>query len=212
MNGQPSVKAPSDRAAYTGTIGGPMVIPKLLNWQRASFNVTYQGSSVPQREQFPGDRPDAGRAHGQFLRTCGHRINHRLGWPASFTIYDPLSGLPFPNNTIPLTRLDPIALGLLNYFPQPTYTLLAWCKTTGWSRPTRIIIRTWVCVSMPRSITRTGSPSTFNSKTAIRLKSSPLDSSTPTTGTGMSASVGFTHSFKPRLQNSLTFNLSRNNS
>ncbi len=53
VNGQPSVKAPSDRAAYTGTIGGPMVIPKLLNWQRASFNITYQGVGVPQREQMP---------------------------------------------------------------------------------------------------------------------------------------------------------------
>jgi len=44
LNGQNIAKGSSNRIGYTCTIGGPMVIPKLLNWQRASFNVTYQGT------------------------------------------------------------------------------------------------------------------------------------------------------------------------
>jgi len=36
------------------------------------------------------------------------------------TLIDPLSGAPFPNNTIPLSRLNPSALALLNnYYPLP---------------------------------------------------------------------------------------------
>ena len=35
------------------------------------------------------------------------------------TIYDPTTGQPFTGNVIPLTRLNPSALALLNYFPNP---------------------------------------------------------------------------------------------
>ena len=35
------------------------------------------------------------------------------------TIYDPLSGLPFPNNTIPTARMDPVAQKVQNIFPLP---------------------------------------------------------------------------------------------
>src|ERR1035438_5865874 len=37
------------------------------------------------------------------------------------TIYDPLNGLPFPNNAIPTTRFNRASAGLLQYFPNPTY-------------------------------------------------------------------------------------------
>src|SRR5216683_2770043 len=35
-------------------------------------------------------------------------------------IYDPLTHLPFPNNVIPANRLNPIAVKMLSYLPQPT--------------------------------------------------------------------------------------------
>ncbi|MGH9663457.1 MAG: hypothetical protein ACRD9L_03420, partial [Bryobacteraceae bacterium] len=34
------------------------------------------------------------------------------------TIYDPLNGAPFPNNTIPSARIDPVSLKVANLFPQ----------------------------------------------------------------------------------------------
>ena len=36
------------------------------------------------------------------------------------TIIDPLTGLPFPGNTIPRDRISPQAAALLGYYPQPT--------------------------------------------------------------------------------------------
>jgi Carboxypeptidase regulatory-like domain/TonB dependent receptor len=39
----------------------------------------------------------------------------------SQTIIDPLTGLPFPNNTIPASRMSPVALNIQNqYYPAPT--------------------------------------------------------------------------------------------
>ena len=59
------MKPSYDKAQLGATIGGPMVIPKILNWPRASFNFTYQGllsrnpynqiSSVPTAADRTGD-------------------------------------------------------------------------------------------------------------------------------------------------------------
>src|SRR5262245_13317338 len=39
--------------------------------------------------------------------------------PGPVSIYDPLSGQPFPANRIPSSRVDSAALGLLKYTPLP---------------------------------------------------------------------------------------------
>jgi hypothetical protein len=39
--------------------------------------------------------------------------------PGNVPIFDPLTGQQFPNNVIPQGRLDPVALSLLNLFPEP---------------------------------------------------------------------------------------------
>jgi hypothetical protein len=39
--------------------------------------------------------------------------------PGQPTIYDPMSGAPFPNNTVPSTRMDPAAANIMALFPSP---------------------------------------------------------------------------------------------
>src|SRR4030095_203991 len=41
------------------------------------------------------------------------------------TIYDPLTGAPFPGNQIPANRMDPAAVALTGLFPVPTTSALA---------------------------------------------------------------------------------------
>ena len=53
------------------------------------------------------DRADAGDARRRLL---GARTSRCI---------DPLTGLPFPNNQIPASRIDPAALALLQYYPLP---------------------------------------------------------------------------------------------
>src|SRR5262249_42066758 len=95
--------------------GGPLIVPKLIHWQSASFYLTYQGtlsrnpfsqlSSVPTLAERTGDFTDL------------------LTGSTPTVIYDPTTHQPFQtNNVIPLARINPAALALLNYFPAPTYS------------------------------------------------------------------------------------------
>ena len=92
-----------------------MVIPKLLNWQRASFYIhLFQGtrSRNPYQRRRAPCRRLAERA-GDFSQA---RTN------TAVTIYDPLNGLPFAGNVIPASRFNSAAAGLLQYIPLPTYS------------------------------------------------------------------------------------------
>jgi len=44
--------------------------------------------------------------------------------PGNVTIFDPLTGLPFPGNKIPQFRIDPTALAVLSVFPEPNVASL----------------------------------------------------------------------------------------
>jgi hypothetical protein len=105
------IKAPKRFNTFGGSLGGPVVIPKLYNGHNKTFFfIDYEGNrkTLSQAEQYlvPTAAERAGNLNG-------------LGLPSN-TLIDPLSGQPFPNNTIPLTRLSSSSLALLNnYYPLP---------------------------------------------------------------------------------------------
>jgi len=81
------------------SVGGP------IRKDRTHFFFNYEGkrqkSSVTETNQVP----TALEATGNFS--------------ADPTIYDPLTGLPFPGNIIPTSRFDPVGKQLLSYYPLP---------------------------------------------------------------------------------------------
>ena len=110
---------------YRGTIGGPLVIPKLYNgrnrtfWQYAGdyFFMPYSTNglfSVPTAKERNGDFSDL------------------LALGAQYQIYDPYSATatadghvvrkPLPGNIIPANQLSPVAQKLLRYWPLPNTT------------------------------------------------------------------------------------------
>ncbi|MEJ7605858.1 MAG: TonB-dependent receptor [Bryobacteraceae bacterium] len=109
---------------YGGSIGGPVLAPKLFNGRdKLFFFLSYEGikDSIPN----PSTQtvPTAAERRGDFSDLL------RLG-PA-YQIYDPATGVaeggrirrqPFPNNIIPTDRLNPIALNYLRFYPQPNQT------------------------------------------------------------------------------------------
>ena len=109
LNGQSQPKPSYDNAKFGVNIGGPMVIPKILHWQRASFYFTYQGSQSRNPYSSVSTVPTPAERLGDFSAL-------------SNIIYDPLTGAPFPGNVIPASRFNSASLGLLQYFPQPSYT------------------------------------------------------------------------------------------
>jgi hypothetical protein len=111
---------------YGGSIGGPIVFPKLYNGRnRSFFFVNYEGYregtptpltlSVPEPEMLNGD-------FSKLADKDGRKI----------TIYDPLSAVinsdgtvtrqPFQGNLIPADRINPIAKKILSYQPAPNTT------------------------------------------------------------------------------------------
>jgi hypothetical protein len=106
-----SVKAPKRFNTFGGSVGGPLSIPKLYDGHnRTFFFFDYEGNrrrtSQPEQYLVPTAAERNGNLNG-------------LSIPNN-TLIDPLSGAPFPNNTIPTSRLNAPALGLLNsYYPLP---------------------------------------------------------------------------------------------
>ncbi len=108
---------------YTGVLTGPVILPKIYNGHnRTFFSVAYEGI----------DRPVITLGSAVTVPTDAERtgdFSALLKVGSSYQIYDPatiapatgghFSRQPFPNNIIPASRLDPTALGLLKYFPEP---------------------------------------------------------------------------------------------
>ncbi|MEP6714704.1 MAG: hypothetical protein ABJC09_03965 [Terriglobia bacterium] len=201
LNGQTSQKPYSSHSSFTGTFGGPMVIPKLLNWQRANFNITYQGSINRNGENLIGSVPTAAERAGDFSAA---KTN------SAVSIFDPLTGTLFPGNVIPASRINPAATGLLNFFPLPTYP--------GLVQNYRLI--TTVPNSTQSIGVRLNAPLTNKDRLNFNIQFQGRDSKSrtlfgyldSTNGAGLSAAAGWSHSFAPRFNNSANLTFSRNNS
>ena len=110
--------APVDKPSYaTGrgdvTFGGPKQIPKLISAnKRINFTIDLQFQRNRTGTNSQGvNMPTALERAGDFSQT--------LVQGSAVKIYDPLSGLPFVDSKIPLTRINPAATPLLKYFPDP---------------------------------------------------------------------------------------------
>lgn len=88
------------------TLGGPLIIPKVVDSDKTFFFVNYFGNLNRNPFSAVATVPSPLERQGDFSG---------LGT----LLYDPMTHAPFANNQIPLTRIDPIALGLLGYLPNP---------------------------------------------------------------------------------------------
>jgi len=96
---------------FGGTLGGPLIKNRLF------FQVNYEGSRDRQAKVFNVTMPTAAEKAGSFTPGTGAK---------SAPIFDPLSidsgtnlRTPFPNNQIPRSRMNPIALQYLPFWPDP---------------------------------------------------------------------------------------------
>lgn len=94
--------APLRYNIFGGSIGGPIAKNKsffFFNYEgaRRRDGVTYSNDDVPHPIETTGD------------------FSNRAG----LTLMDPISGNPFPNNTIPTARIDPLAADIVGFYPAP---------------------------------------------------------------------------------------------
>jgi hypothetical protein len=77
LNGQAQPKPSYAQSRFGASLGGPLVIPKLVKWQRASFFFSYSGT----RSRNPYSEvacPHAGRARRRFFPGAHQRRLHDL--------------------------------------------------------------------------------------------------------------------------------------
>lgn len=117
-------RAPFKFNQFGGTVGGPVVLPKLYNGKNKTFfffnteivrfiqGITFT-AALPDPRMLTGDFSAARLANGNLV-----------------TIYDPSTTRPnpagagfvrtaFPGNVIPGNRIDPVARNVMKYFPAP---------------------------------------------------------------------------------------------
>ncbi len=111
------------RNQFGFTLGGPVVIPKLYNGRDRTFwFFGYQGTRL---KNIGGTSsafvPTPANLNGDFSAYLdATNPNNPLG--RAVQVIDPNTGQPFPGNIIPVSRLDPAALGAEKYLPKPTGT------------------------------------------------------------------------------------------
>jgi hypothetical protein len=99
------------------TLGGPILIPKIFNGKnRLFFMANYEGLRENQGVNQVGTVPSVAQRSGDFSG-----IANTLFDPATRALQSngSLTAAPFPGNTIPQSRFDPISVKLLNYYPTP---------------------------------------------------------------------------------------------
>ena len=114
--GQPRQKYRYNIASYS--IGGPVILPKLLPRGRQNLFFFFSQEFQSQVEAYPVKEvtvPTALERQGNFSKS--YNTNG-----AAVTVQDPLNGkAAFPGNIIPLSRLTPVGQAILNIFPQPNF-------------------------------------------------------------------------------------------
>src|SRR6476646_9166870 len=137
-------RSPSRQNNFGGTFGGPVIIPHLYDGHNKTFFFfSYEGFRsvlpVPNSGTFT-TVPNASDRLGNFAADLGGQVTcgggpckDALGNPVyAGEIFDPMNvapdgftRLPFPNNSIPASRMDPVAVKILGFLPKTVNGLQA---------------------------------------------------------------------------------------
>lgn len=108
ITGQDTLKPETNHFTGLATFGGPIRIPHLIpNGPNFTFN--YQWVRDRTANTTPGLMPTLAQRSGDLSQ---------LGTP----VLDPISGLAFPGNIIPVNRISPQASALLGLYPLPNFS------------------------------------------------------------------------------------------
>jgi hypothetical protein len=108
----PTSKPKLRQNQFGGTVGGPVLIPKLYNGKdRTFFFSNYEGIRIRQEQFGRFTLPTDEQRSGDMRLTSA-------GAPFTGTVLDPSTGLPFPGNVVPTNRITSQSQNILNYFPR----------------------------------------------------------------------------------------------
>ena len=121
-----NVAAPFRYNNFGGTIGGPIWAPGMSHWFREKlfFFVAEDWIRYRYEDSTQEAVPTLNMRNGNF----SDLLSPNPWYSGTHTIYDPstcpsvgaASCVPFPNNTIPVNRLSPNGIAIINAYPLPT--------------------------------------------------------------------------------------------
>jgi hypothetical protein len=116
-------KAPLRYNLFGGTLGGPVVIPRIYNGHnRTFFFVNYEGTRIRTSHTAQLSVPTSEQRGGDFSN-LGFRVNQAIFDPSTTRPNPTGAGVirdPFANNMIPASRITPFATQALSFYPLPT--------------------------------------------------------------------------------------------
>jgi len=90
---------------FGGTLGGPVRIPKLYNGtNKTFFQFAWESLRFPRQSTIANTIPSARLRQGDFTAE-------------GVTVRDPVTGQPFPGNTIPGSRINAVARAVIPFYP-----------------------------------------------------------------------------------------------
>ncbi len=99
------------RNQYGFSVGGPVMIPKVLNGKnKVFFFGDFEQTAIRQSSTITSTLPTGLMRTGDFSELLTLR---------KIAIIDPTTNAPFSGNIIPLSRLDPVARTLVSLYPDP---------------------------------------------------------------------------------------------
>lgn len=107
LNGRTVEKPGYSQERFGVSLGGPLKLGKIFTPEKTFFFLNYSASRGDNAYNSYSVQPLSAYRTGDFSSLAS-------------TIYDPLTGSPFPGNKIPVTRISSVSNGLLSYIPAPT--------------------------------------------------------------------------------------------
>ena len=201
LTGQTVEKSSYAQSRFGLNLGGPLALPKLPRSDRTFFFVNYTGTRARRPYNAVSTLPTIEQRGGDFSQPLG---------TLAPVIHDPNGRLPFPGNRIPASRVDPIALGLLEFFPlpnQPGAVQNYQYVTSNGDNGDQLGLR------VMRPVTRKDRLDvTFHSQWRNGTASQLYGFRDSQRGHGWNLSAGWTHNFTRTTIGTLRGNLSRNRS
>jgi len=149
-NGNGGLVRPEQRRNdYGFTLGGPVILPKVYNGRNKTFFFFSWEQFLQSQSFLPAtfSVPTAAYRDGNFAAAIAAAGNKNLGTDPlgrpiiADTIYDPATRMvapngqivtnPFMNNTIPVSRFDPVSLKIQNLIPNPFCVAGPPCNANG---------------------------------------------------------------------------------
>ena len=116
LTGQSIAKPEYTQNRFSASLGGPLVIPKVVHSTSTNYTVTYNGTRNRNPYDVFSTVPTLAERSGDFSEST---IRNGVNAGRQAQIFDPVTHTAIPNNVIPQSMINPAASGLLHYIPLP---------------------------------------------------------------------------------------------